>query len=420
MAIDTTLDKVLIPNLPTFTPEFGTKKTSGGLSTQECAEADMRPFTYQRPIKVTATDSTTEVERHCSFLVTASGITLTIKDATFEGCEARVLNTSTGNITIKGGTKGINGSTSGITLAAGTCINLVFLASGWRTLMGVASTGAALLPAIEAESSITDSTTLLAHNNSSKKVEKKTISNVWTYIQNKISSVLGLDETGYTGTAATATKLETARTIKIQDSTATNTGAEVSFDGSGNATLKLPATMAANITGNSATATKDTNGNNILDYVYKIERIKDGFNVYTGSAMENNSEKYTITTEPSVSFLAYTNTSSSSQNKLVMMQGNPSLSELLGKVITVRFNNGNTHSKPYIELPSGEKASIRWRGKEIRQFTWDERLYLDLCYDGSYWQIIGYPMVYQSRPESSQASAYNIFIDGCKILYNIV
>lgn len=250
MAIDTTLDKVLIPNLPTFTPEFGTKKTSGGLSTQECAEADMRPFTYQRPIKVTATDSTTDVERHCSFLVTTSGITLTIKDATFEGCEARVLNTSTGNITIKGGTKGINESTSGITLAAGTCINLVFLASGWRTLMGVASTGAALLPAIEAETSITDNTTLLAHDSSSKKVEKKTVTNIWTYIQKKISSVLGLSSTGYTGNSATATKLKTARTIKIQDLTADNTGEGASFDGSGNATLKLPSTIKADITGN--------------------------------------------------------------------------------------------------------------------------------------------------------------------------
>lgn len=53
-----------------------------------------------------------------------------------------------------------------------------------------------------------------------------------------------------TGNAATATKLATARTINIQDSTATNTGTGASFDGSGNATIKLPAAIKANLTGN--------------------------------------------------------------------------------------------------------------------------------------------------------------------------
>lgn len=53
-----------------------------------------------------------------------------------------------------------------------------------------------------------------------------------------------------TGNATTATKLATARTINIQDSSATNTGTGASFDGSGNATIKLPATIKANVTGN--------------------------------------------------------------------------------------------------------------------------------------------------------------------------
>ena len=74
---------------------------------------------------------------------------------------------------------------------------------------------------------------------------------------------------GCSGNAGTATKLATARTINIQDSSATNTGTGASFDGSGNATIKLPATIKANVTGNcsgssgsctgnSATATKAT------------------------------------------------------------------------------------------------------------------------------------------------------------------
>ena len=67
---------------------------------------------------------------------------------------------------------------------------------------------------------------------------------------------------------ATATKLATARTINIQDSSSTNTGTGASFDGSENATIKLPATIKATLNGNAATATKatqDGNGNNIAN-----------------------------------------------------------------------------------------------------------------------------------------------------------
>ena len=53
-----------------------------------------------------------------------------------------------------------------------------------------------------------------------------------------------------TGNSATASKLAAARKISIQDADGTNTGAGVNFDGSGNATLKLPSTIKANVTGN--------------------------------------------------------------------------------------------------------------------------------------------------------------------------
>ena len=80
-----------------------------------------------------------------------------------------------------------------------------------------------------------------------------------------------------TGNAATATKLQTARTINgtnfdgsgnittanwgtarniyVADADGTNTGAAVSVNGSGNATLKLPSTIKASLTGNASTAT---------------------------------------------------------------------------------------------------------------------------------------------------------------------
>ena len=65
------------------------------------------------------------------------------------------------------------------------------------------------------------------------------------------------------GNADTATRLQTARTINIQDSTATNTGTGASFDGSQNATIKLPATIKANIVGKSTTATTADTANKV-------------------------------------------------------------------------------------------------------------------------------------------------------------
>jgi hypothetical protein len=81
-----------------------------------------------------------------------------------------------------------------------------------------------------------------------------------------------------TGNAKTATTLQTARTINgtsfngsenittanwgtarnisIADSDATNTGTAVSVNGSANATLKLPATIKATLSGNASSATK--------------------------------------------------------------------------------------------------------------------------------------------------------------------
>lgn len=110
-----------------------------------------------------------------------------------------------------------------------------------------------------------------------------------------------------TGNAATATKLATARTINIQDSSATNTGTGASFDGSGNATIKLPATIEASITGNcsgssgsctgnAATATKatqDSAGNNINTTYIKALSVSGRTITYT----KGNGTTGTITTQ---------------------------------------------------------------------------------------------------------------------------
>ena len=106
----------------------------------------------------------------------------------------------------------------------------------------------------------------------------RTIHNPTTFTQNIIGNVSGSSRS-CTGNASTATTLKTARTLNIQDADGTNTGTGASFNGSGNATIKLPATIKANITGNvsgssgsctgnaatATNATNDGNGNNIAN-----------------------------------------------------------------------------------------------------------------------------------------------------------
>lgn len=113
------------------------------------------------------------------------------------------------------------------------------------------------------------------------------------YVDNHVSS----------GSVSSAAKLTTARSFYVADATAAHTGAAVSFDGSANVTLKLPATITAAVignvtgnvsgssascTGNAATATKatsDSNGNNIAStYAPKASPTFTG--TATAAAME--------------------------------------------------------------------------------------------------------------------------------------
>lgn len=73
----------------------------------------------------------------------------------------------------------------------------------------------------------------------------------------KLSSARTINGTSFDGSGnITTANWGTARNIYIADSDATNTGTAVSVNGSGNATLKLPATIKATLSGNASTATK--------------------------------------------------------------------------------------------------------------------------------------------------------------------
>ena len=68
-----------------------------------------------------------------------------------------------------------------------------------------------------------------------------------------------INGTNFNGSAnITTANWGTARNITISDSDGTNTGSAVSVNGSGNATLKLPTTIKATLSGNASTATKAT------------------------------------------------------------------------------------------------------------------------------------------------------------------
>ena len=73
----------------------------------------------------------------------------------------------------------------------------------------------------------------------------------------KLQTARAINGTNFDGTGAITTeKWGTARDINIADASGTNSGAASSINGSGNVTLKLPATIKANVIGNASTATQ--------------------------------------------------------------------------------------------------------------------------------------------------------------------
>lgn len=73
----------------------------------------------------------------------------------------------------------------------------------------------------------------------------------------KLTTARTINGTSFDGTAnITTANWGTARNIYIADATAAHTGAAVSVNGSGNATLKLPATITAALVGNASSASK--------------------------------------------------------------------------------------------------------------------------------------------------------------------
>lgn len=80
----------------------------------------------------------------------------------------------------------------------------------------------------------------------------------------KLQTVRTINGTSFDGSGnITTANWGTARNVTIQDSTAAHSGTAVSVNGSGNINLKLPATIAASLSGNASTASKLQTARNI-------------------------------------------------------------------------------------------------------------------------------------------------------------
>lgn len=94
------------------------------------------------------------------------------------------------------------------------------------------------------------------------------------------------------GNADSATKLKTARTINISDSDGTNTGTAISFDGSSNGTIKLPATIKADITGDVSGSSSSCTGNSATATV--ADQVENSITIKINNGTVEGSTKYTF------------------------------------------------------------------------------------------------------------------------------
>ena len=88
------------------------------------------------------------------------------------------------------------------------------------------------------------------------------------------------------GNADTATVWKTGRKFSVSDADATNTGTQVTVNGSADYVLPLPSTIKATLSGNATTATTATNAYNVL--AYSSNEVTLGANSATAGSSSND------------------------------------------------------------------------------------------------------------------------------------
>jgi len=173
-----------------------------------------------------------------------------------------------------------------------------------------------------------------------------------------------INGTSFNGSAdITTTNWGTARNISIADSSKTNTGAAVSVNGSAAATLLLPATIKAALSGNATTAT-----------TLATSRAIDGV-AFNGSA--------------AITHYGTCSTAAATTAKVVSCTG---FSLVTGARIIVKFTVTNTGAVASLTLnvnSTGAK-SIKYRNGNLPSVgTLAANRMYEFVYDGTYYQLVG-------------------------------
>lgn len=135
--IDLTLDGFLHPDILGLSPQFGTiitrdAENKGGLSTAQTDTNMGLPFSLMRPVPVSSSDTTSQIEFDAKILITGSSeVTINLDKAVYEGCSLTITNRAS-EIAIITGAK-IEGVSGGrINLATNCVLELNYTESdGW-------------------------------------------------------------------------------------------------------------------------------------------------------------------------------------------------------------------------------------------------------------------------------------------------
>lgn len=117
----------------------------------------------------------------------------------------------------------------------------------------------------------------------------------------KLAATKNINGTAFDGSSdITTTKWGTARNVSISDSDGTNTSSAVSVDGSANATLKLPSTIKATLTGNADTSCcvciSPTVCNGICYVTFSANNTSGKKQIYTNASLTYNPSTGTLAT----------------------------------------------------------------------------------------------------------------------------
>jgi hypothetical protein len=124
--LDMTLDGLLLPNMATFSPAFGTKKSEEkkGLTTLEATLNMMMPFSRMRPFVASENSTTTEIQADSVIVAAGDTAAITIADGAYIGCKLSILNTTSHVVDVLAGI-------SVFVFDAGEILPLIYMPGGW-------------------------------------------------------------------------------------------------------------------------------------------------------------------------------------------------------------------------------------------------------------------------------------------------